>query len=100
MAIKVEITDVDALERISPAALRAYLEAHGWRLQEDWRGRVLIWTQERDGRVHQILAPLHENTGSYATRIRESISLFAELEERSQLDVYSDLLAAGDTEGR
>ena len=97
MSIDVQIRDIDALERIPPTALRAYLESHAWELQENWRNRVLIWTKERDGQVHQILMPLHERSGSYATRIYEALSLFAELEERSQLDVYYDLLTAGET---
>lgn len=94
MSIDVEIRDVAALERISLAALRGYLESHGWELQENWRERVLIWTNERDGQVHKVLMPLHELSGSYATRIYEAISSFAELEGRSQLDVYYDLVGA------
>ena len=97
MLVDVQIRDVAALEGIPPTALRAYLESRGWELQENWRNRLLIWTKERDGQVHQILMPLHERSGSYATRIYEALSLFAELEERSQLDVYYDLLTAGET---
>lgn len=94
MLIDVQIRDVVALEGIPPIALRAYLESRGWELQENWRNRLLIWTKERDGQVHQILMPLHELSGSYATRIYEALSLFAELEDRSQLDVYYDLRGA------
>lgn len=97
MAIKAHITDVEALERISVDALRAYLNSHGWTLQENWRGRALVWTKDVNGQTRQILAPLHRHTGSYATRVVEAISGLAEAEGRSQLDVYDDLLTL--TEG-
>lgn len=100
MAIKAHITDVEALERISIDALRAYMSRHDWTLQQNWRGRVLVWTKDTDGQTRQILTPLHRHTGSYATRVVEAISELAEAEGRSQLDVYDDLLTlTEDTDG-
>lgn len=91
----VQIKDAEALRRVNPPALRAYLESQSWISRETWRGRIMIWTKEYAGEVRQILMPLHEDSGSYATRIYEAVSLLAELEDRSQLDVYYELMGAG-----
>lgn len=94
-AMKVQIEDADALRKVSRTALRAYLQSNGWIHAETWRNRILIWSKEYDGRNRDILMPLYEDSGSYATRIYEAVSLLAELEDRSQLDVYYDLMEAG-----
>ena len=47
------------------------------------------------GQVREILMPLREQSDAYAVRISEAVALLAEVEERSQLDVYHDLLGAG-----
>lgn len=93
--MKVQIEDVDALRKVSRTALRAYLQSNGWIHTETWRNRILIWSKECDGRNRDILMPLHEDSSSYATRIYEAVSLLAKLENRSQLDVYYDLMEAG-----
>lgn len=91
----VQIKDAAALGRVSPAMLRAYLEARGWALGETWRNRVMVWTKSGSPEVKDLLAPLREQSAVYAVRIGEAVALLAELEERSQLDVYYDLMGAG-----
>lgn len=91
----VQIKDAEALRRVNPPALRAYLESQNWSFRETWRDRITVWTKEHARKVRQILMPLREDSGSYATRIYEAVLLLAELEDRSQLDVYYDLMGAG-----
>ena len=91
----VQIRDSEALRRVSPTMLRAYLEAHGWVQEEAWRSRILVWSITQDGQVKEILAPLREQSDTYAVRISETIALLAEIEGRSQLNVYHDVLGAG-----
>ena len=91
----VQIKDAEALRRVNPPALRAYLESQNWGFRETWRNRITVWTKEHAGKVRQILMPLREDSGSYATRIYEAVLLLAELEDRSQLDVYYDLMGSG-----
>ena len=92
--INVQIRDAAALERVYPTALRAYLADRGWVHQSTWRNRIMVWSKEQGGRTHEALVPLHELTGVYAVRISELIELLSGIEERSQLDVYYDLLGA------
>ncbi len=91
----VQIRDARALRRISPVMLRAYLEAHGWVQEKTWRNRILVWSRKRDDHVREILTPLREQSDTYAVRISEAVALLSEIEERSQLNVYHDLIGAG-----
>ena len=95
--MEVQIRDAAALRRVSPTMLSAYLGAHGWIREETWRGRIVVWSKTGDDgvEVKELLAPLREHSDAYAVRIAEAVALLAELEERSQLDVYYDLLGAG-----
>ena len=91
----VQVRDRPALRRVSPTAMRAYLQSRGWVHEENWRERIAVWSLENDGQTHQILAPLREASDRYHARIAEALSTLAELETRSQLDVYYDLIGAG-----
>ena len=91
----VQITDSAALRRVSPTALSAYLETQGWVRQDIWRNRTVVWSHTQNEQVNELLAPLREQSDAYAVRISEVVALLGQLEERSQLDVYYDLMGAG-----
>ena len=91
----VQVRDRPALRRVSPTAIQAYLQSHGWVHEENWRERIAVWSLESDGQIHQILAPLLEVSERYHARISDALATLAELEMRSQLDVYYDLIGAG-----
>ena len=91
----VQIKDSEALRRVSPTILRAYLEAHGWVQEGKWRNRILVWSITQNEQVREILAPLREQSDAYAIRISEAMASLADIEERSQLDVYYDVIGAG-----
>ena len=91
----VQIRDAAALRRVSPDRLRAYLQARDWVQEEVWRDRIMVWSATRGERVNEILIPLREQSDAYAVRISEAVALLSEIEERSQLEVYHDLLGAG-----
>ena len=91
----VQITDSAALRRVSPAALSAYLKTQGWVRQETWRNRTVLWSHTHNEQVNELLTPLREQSDAYAVRISEVVALLGQLEERSQLDVYYDLMGAG-----
>ena len=83
------------LSRITPPLLSRYLEIHGWAREETWRGRITVWSTEHNERRHQILMPLMELSDTYAVRISEAVSTLAEIEDRSQLEVYYEVTAGG-----
>ena len=91
----VQIRDGTALRRVSPAMMRAYLEARGWEHEGTWRNRIMVWATTGGEGVIEVLIPLREQSGVYATRISEAVASLAEIEDRSQIEVYYDLLGAG-----
>ena len=91
----VQIRDAEALRRISPAMLRAFLEANGWVQEQTWRDRILVWSSTHSEEVREILMPLREQSDTYGVRIAEAVEVLAVVDERSQLDVYYDLIGAG-----
>ena len=91
----VQIRDADALRRVSPVMLRAYLEAQGWVQEQTWRDRILVWSNSAGESVREILMPLREQSDTYGVRIAEAVAALAVMEERSQIEVYYDLLGAG-----
>ena len=94
----VQIRDAAALRRVSPDKLRAYLQSHDWDQEDVWRDRIMVWSsppQADGGQVNEILIPLREQSDAYAVRIAEAVALLSEIEERSQLEIYYDLVGAG-----
>ena len=91
----VQIRDAEALRKVSPAMLRAYLEAHGWVQGETWRDRIVVWASTADAQVMEILMPLREQSDTYGVRIAEAVEFLAVTENRSQIEVYHDLIGAG-----
>ena len=93
--MKVQIRDGAALRQISPTQLRAYLEATGWSPQEKAPSMPPVWGKATEDQPRFVLLSLQEHSDVYAQRIAEAVTTLAEVEGRSQLAVYYDLLAAG-----
>ena len=91
----VQIRDAVALRRVSPVMLRGYLQARGWVHEETWHNRIMIWSITSGEQVNEALIPLREQSDTYAVRISEVLALLSDIEERSQLVVYYDLIGAG-----
>ncbi len=91
----VQIKDAAALGRVSPAMLQAYLQANGWVHEQTWRNRILVWSKSHNEQAKEILAPVREHSDAYALRISEAVALLSEIEGRSQLEIYYDLMATG-----
>ncbi len=92
----VEIRDRDALSSIPIVSLRAYLNSQGWTDAGMWGERpITIFAKEHDDRTWEVLVPHRDTIGGYTENMAASVAVLASVEERSQLDVYYDLAAAG-----
>lgn len=92
----VQIRDRAALSSLSIVNLRSYLSSHGWRNEGSWGSRpATIFAKEQGGRIWEILVPTRDTIADYAESMAESVEILAAVEERSQLDVFYDLAAAG-----
>ena len=94
--MRATIQDAQALRSIGPIDLTAYLRAGGW--QECARpanGNAAIWTWANPaGAEFEVLVPLDRNLRDYAARIGEALATMEVVEERSQLDILSDVTTA------
>ena len=93
--MKVQIRDGAALRQVSPTKLRAYLKANGWVRDESRTDRLSVWLKGTDDPSRFVFLSLQEHSDVYAQRIAEAVITLSEVEGRSQLAVYYDLLAAG-----
>ena len=92
----VQIRDRDALSSISIVSLRAYLNSRGWTDTGIWGERpITVFAKEHDGRTWEILVPHRDTIGGYAENMAESVAVLSAVEERTELDVFYDLAAAG-----
>ena len=94
--MKVQIRDREALSSLSVGNLRSYLISRGWNDEGPWGNRpATIYTKEHGGRNWEILAPSRDTLGDHVECMAEAVAILAEVEDRSQLDVFYDLSAAG-----
>ena len=92
----VQIRDRNAVSSIPIMNVLSYLNSHGWHDAGAWGSRpATIYTKEHGGRTWEILAPTKDTIADYAESMAESVAILATVEDRSQLDVFHDLMGAG-----
>lgn len=93
--MKVQIQDKEALDSLTVASLRAYLESHGWSNDRPWGTWSTILSKEERGKMWEVAVPNEAGGLLYAEIVAEIIATLAEVEDRSQLDVFQDLAGEG-----
>ena len=89
--MKVQIRDKVAMESLTIANLRAYLEAHGWGDERPWGTWATIFSKEERSKIWEVAVPNEVGGLIYAESVAEIIATLSEAEDRSQLDVFGDL---------
>jgi hypothetical protein len=92
--MKARILDATALMAITPAAVRAYLNAEGWRRLEAYGKFSEVYVLESEGKTHEIIVPFTTDIGDYASAIAEVIRHVSAIEGRDELALYADLSRA------
>ncbi len=91
LKVRVIVTDAEALGRLEPAAVRAYLANAGWTRARE-RATGAIWTRRLDGgEVASVFLPSDPSFADFALRTGVLLSALAIVEDRSQLAVLADL---------
>lgn len=91
--MKVTVQDSEILKTIEPQQLRDYLQAHGWYEDRPFLDNATIWLkQDSEQGEFEILLPLKQNLGDYVPRIREAIETIGIVENRSQIEILSELI--------
>jgi len=82
------------LSSVQPSDLAAYLRTHGWKRTVQEPGRYSIWASALPGTsLSEVLLPEDSTFADYETRVRELLSTVATLENRSEREVISSVLA-------
>lgn len=94
--MNVQIRDPALFQHLSHLDVRAYLAGQHWIEAGRIGNKATVHTQQdADYRTWEILLPSREDVADYAERMAEALRTLAQVEDRSELLVYRDLLAAG-----
>ena len=89
--MKVTVRDAEILKTIEPQQLKNYLQSHGWYEDRPFLDNATIWLKP-EHEEFEILLPNKQQLGDYSTRIREALEILEEVENRSQIEILSDLI--------
>lgn len=76
-------------------SIKSYLKSHGWVYDGSWGNRGAIHATEREGQAWELLVPLNDAVSDYSDVSARIVSVLAEVEERSEFDIFSELVATG-----
>jgi len=90
--MKALVTDQEVLAALRPLDLVAYLRAHGWRSLESTDDDPLSeWVKESERGYYELQVPRDSHWKDYPRRVRDVVTVLAEEEARSQLDLVADI---------
>ncbi len=90
--MKADIRDVASVAILPPLDVASYLRATGWSRGELKEGQYAVWTRDDD---FEALLPLRSDFRDFGLRMGDLLRTLSAAEDRSQLDVLSDLLVTG-----
>jgi hypothetical protein len=95
--MKATITDSQTIEAISPVALASYWRGRGWHPGREIAGglaRTWAWLLQDDGGPNEsveLVVPLDREVRDFRRRIMETLEALQSIEQRSRLDILSDI---------
>lgn len=90
--MKVDIRDPEALRAIRSVDAALYLRASGWQQHDLQLGRASLWRRMIEGAEFEILLPMDSELRDYELRMGDMLGVLSTTENRSQSQVYNDLL--------
>lgn len=95
--MKVTVRDNTILKTIEPQVLGEYLQTNGWHNKGLFYGRAWIWHKNSDGgELFEIKQPVSQDFDDYGVVMGDTIKKLEMTENRSQLDLLSDLITSLD----
>jgi len=95
--MKILIRDKDLLATLPAANVHKYLKSRGWHDDGPWgkRGLGALYLKQVDGHTWDVIFPYEDTVDDYVSRIAYAIETLGKVEERSELEVFYDILNAG-----
>jgi hypothetical protein len=89
--MKAPIQDTKVLNTLRPLDILAYLRSNQWQEAQKLE-RGAFWTKESSDLSHEILVPFDSNIRDFANRMAELLTVLEIAENRSQFEIYEDLM--------
>jgi hypothetical protein len=91
--MKAIVCDREIINHLQPSALEAYLQATGWHERHRIPDKVSVWTRDTfcEDKL-KVYVPLDQEFDDYARRMYELMETLEKAENRSQLDIISELI--------
>lgn len=86
--MKSMITDKEALSQVSLISVSSYLRSNGWSELEEEDSRAFFWEKDDE----EILVPKNQTTKDYSIRVSQILKVLSDVEERSQNQIYNDIV--------
>ena len=95
--MKILIRDKNLLATLPAANVHKYLKSRGWQDNGHWGKQKLaaLYLKEVDGHSWDIIFPYTDTVPDYVARMFYAIETLGKAEERSELEVFYDILNAG-----
>lgn len=90
--MKAMLRDAALMKELRPLEIAAYLRSTGWTQQSSSEGKWAVWVKDDE---YEILLPLQREYRDFVLRMSETLQLLEQVEERSQLMIFNDLLTTG-----
>ena len=91
--MKAIVCDREVLGHLQPLAVEAYLQATGWHELNRIPDKVSVWTRANFSENQlKIYVPVDPEFDDYARRMYELMETLEKAENRSQLDIISELI--------
>ena len=91
--MKAIVCDNDILKSLDPRQVAAYLQSKGWHERTRIPAQVSSWTRDTFSEDKlKIYLPLNQDFDDYPRRMYEVMEILEKAENRSQLDILSDLI--------
>ncbi|NEP58034.1 MAG: hypothetical protein F6K31_13590 [Symploca sp. SIO2G7] len=93
--MKAIVCDGEILSHLQPLAVETYLQATGWHEFNRVPDKVSVWTRDTFSQDKlKIYVPVDQEFDDYPRRMYELMETLEKAEQRSQLDIISELITA------
>src|SRR6266699_3742189 len=92
--MRATVRDSQALRSVNPDDLEQYLASHGWIAANHRDLLGAIYNRTIEGNDFELLVPLTRDLRDFAERISDILRTLEVVEQRSQLQILSDLTSA------
>lgn len=93
--MKVDIREREVFQNLNPVEIASYLRSTGWHDIALQPNHSSSWKKSIDGGSFELLLPLNRAISDFVSRMADVVSDLAAVEQRSQLEILTDLQTAG-----